>query len=115
MRGERGQTAAEFMGMLLIACTIIATIAGTDLDTRIANQAKKVICELAQGDNCTVTRTASNRRPAIARPRPRAPAPPPAPPPRPPGAGPPAPAPPIRHGRPVLILPFPGSVSVACS
>src|SRR3954447_5656606 len=110
MRRESGQTAAEFMGMLLIACTIIATIAATDLDTRVANATRKVICDIARGDHCTITRPASNLPP----PPPRPPTPPPrAPPPSPPPPGPPRPGPPIRHGRPVLLLPFPGSVSVA--
>jgi len=99
MRGERGQTAAEFMGMLLIACTIIATIAATDLDTRVANATRKAICGIARGDHCTITRTASNVRPPVDRPQ-RVLA----------SAG-----PPVRRGRPVLALPFPGSVSVACS
>jgi hypothetical protein len=104
MRGERGQTAAEFMGMLLIACTIIATIAGTDLDTRVETQTKRLICKIAGEDHCATPRTASNRRPAVSRPqngRALAEAA---------SAG-----PPIGHGRPVTVLPFPGSISVSCS
>src|SRR4051794_41047729 len=66
--GQRGQTAAEYMGVLFIAATLVAAIAGTDLGARIDRAVVAQICRLQNGDDCgSGARSARAARPARAR------------------------------------------------
>src|SRR5262245_63198960 len=52
MRGQRGQTAAEYVGVLLVVSVIIAAVATTNVGTAIAQQLDRLVCEIADGENC---------------------------------------------------------------
>jgi hypothetical protein len=52
LRDERGQTSADWMGVLLIAALVIAAIVATGLDQRIAVAVRTAICQIAGGQNC---------------------------------------------------------------
>ena len=89
MRGERGQTAAELLGGLLVVSVITAALATTDAGAAISREAERLVCEIAGG-----------------------------------GCAPAAETPPMEPfefdgpplaGRTLPILPFPGSVTVACT
>jgi len=57
-RDERGQTAADSMGMLLLVALVIAALVATGLDQRIAAGMREAICRIAGGDNCAGTERA---------------------------------------------------------
>jgi pilus assembly protein Flp/PilA len=46
-REDRGQTAAEYMGVLLVVSAIIAAVATTDIGTTIKEQAVRLVKEIA--------------------------------------------------------------------
>ena len=50
VRGERGQTAAETLGALLIVSVIIAAMATTDAGAKIATESQRIVCEIAGGE-----------------------------------------------------------------
>ena len=92
VRGERGQTAAETLGGLLIVSVIIAAMATTDAGAKIATESARIVCEIAGGE-CAAT----------------------------PGGGQPGDmegfdfdGPPLA-GRTLPVLPFPGTVTVTCT
>ena len=55
LRSEAGQTAAEYVGVLLLVAAIVAAIVLTPVGERIAYQSKILICQIAGGDNCAAT------------------------------------------------------------
>src|SRR5687768_2850888 len=52
MRDERGQAAADLMGMLLLAALVVAAIVATNLHVTIAEGVRTAICQI-MGDDCT--------------------------------------------------------------
>ena len=46
-RSERGQTAAEYLGVLLIVSVIIATLATTDIGHEITTQLSRLVRDIA--------------------------------------------------------------------
>ena len=48
-REQRGQTAAEYMGILFIIGAIIALIATTHLDTAISSRLKTIVDDIGKG------------------------------------------------------------------
>jgi hypothetical protein len=52
MSGQRGQTAAEYVGVLLVVSVIIAAVATTNAGTAIARQLDRLVCEIADGEQC---------------------------------------------------------------
>jgi hypothetical protein len=47
-RENRGQTAAEYMGVLLVVAAVIAAVATTNIGTEIKNQAVRLVKLVAQ-------------------------------------------------------------------
>ena len=66
VRGERGQTAAETLGALLVVSVIIAAMATTDAGAKIASESKRIVCEIAGGD-CPATPSGAGARRTIGR------------------------------------------------
>jgi hypothetical protein len=92
VREERGQTAAEFMGILLLASAIIAALFTTDAAAKVAGGVEKAVCQIIGGD-CEK-----------------------------PGGGTGAPGLPDSDldgpsltDHPFAVLPFPGSVTITCT
>ena len=52
LRAEVGQTAAEYLGGLLIVSVIIAAVAMTDAGTHIKNEMARIVCEIGGGGDC---------------------------------------------------------------
>jgi hypothetical protein len=52
IRQQRGQTAAEYMGVLLLVAVLIAGIATTKPGRRIGDAVGTTICRIAGGDHC---------------------------------------------------------------
>lgn len=52
LRSEAGQTAAEFLGILLLVGTVIAAVALTGIGNRIAFHTKILVCQIGGGENC---------------------------------------------------------------
>jgi hypothetical protein len=50
LAAEQGQTAAEFMGMLLLVALITGALVAAGLQTQIANHVSLLICRIAGGD-----------------------------------------------------------------
>ena len=50
MRANAGQTAAEYMGVLLVVSVIIAAVATTSVGTQIAKEMERIVCEIVGGD-----------------------------------------------------------------
>ena len=46
---ERGQTAAEYMGILFVVAIIIGAVVAIDIDDQIANAAESLIDEISGG------------------------------------------------------------------
>jgi hypothetical protein len=46
-RSQRGQTAAEYLGVLLIVSVIIATLATTDIGHEITGQLSRLVRDIA--------------------------------------------------------------------
>jgi DNA/RNA non-specific endonuclease/Bacterial TSP3 repeat len=57
MRGQRGQTAAEYLGALLVISVIVAAIATTTVGELIGSTVRSLVCEIAQRD-CSAEATA---------------------------------------------------------
>jgi len=55
LRSEAGQTAAEYLGGLLIVCVVIAAVALTDLGPRIEYHARILVCKIGGGSDCEAT------------------------------------------------------------
>jgi hypothetical protein len=55
LRSEAGQTAAEYMGVLLIVAAIIAAVTLSSVGERIAYHIQIQICRIAGGENCEQT------------------------------------------------------------
>ena len=49
MREERGQTAAEYMGILFVIAAIIVAVVGAHLDTTIGNRLSKIVTAIGNG------------------------------------------------------------------
>ena len=47
---QRGQTAAEYMGILLFVAVVIGALIALDVDGEIARQAKTMVGKIAGGD-----------------------------------------------------------------
>jgi hypothetical protein len=47
---ERGQTAAEYMGILLVVAVIIGALIAADVDGKIANAANTMVDKIAGGN-----------------------------------------------------------------
>jgi hypothetical protein len=52
MRGDRGQVAAEYLGVLLVVAAIVAAVAGGGLAARLAGGIAREICRIAQTGEC---------------------------------------------------------------
>jgi pilus assembly protein Flp/PilA len=52
-RRERGQTAAEYMGVLLVISVIIATIATTNIGSDIVSKMSDLVGKIASGTSGT--------------------------------------------------------------
>jgi hypothetical protein len=50
MRGERGQTAAEYLGALLVVATVIGAVATTDVGARVRHAVADKVCAIASGE-----------------------------------------------------------------
>jgi hypothetical protein len=53
MRGQRGQTAAEYMGVLFLAATLVAAIAGSGLGAGIDHAVTAQICHIRDREGCS--------------------------------------------------------------
>jgi membrane protease YdiL (CAAX protease family) len=60
LAAERGQTAAESMGMLLLVALITGALVALSLQTQIADQVGLLVCRIAGGD-CTAQQAALDR------------------------------------------------------
>ena len=89
---ERGQTSAEFAGVLLVIGLVFAALFALGLAPDVAGAAKKAVCQIV---NSTCSESAE--------------------PPDEPPASPPEGPTPIDFNLPFPVLPFPGSMSVSCS
>jgi Flp pilus assembly pilin Flp len=49
MREERGQTAAEYMGILFVIAAIIVAVVGAHLDTTISQRLGKIVTAIGNG------------------------------------------------------------------
>jgi hypothetical protein len=49
-RGQSGQTAAEYLGVLLVVSTLIAALATTGIGDRISGRMQQLICQIAGGE-----------------------------------------------------------------
>jgi Bacterial TSP3 repeat len=61
MRSQRGQTAAEYMGVLLVVSVIIAAVSTTNVGTAIARQLDRLVCEISEEKNCEAPPTRAGR------------------------------------------------------
>jgi Flp pilus assembly pilin Flp len=93
MRDERGQTAAEYLGVLLLIGVIVAAVLGAGTGTAVAGGLKHAVCAILQQDDCDTG-------------APGAP---------PPGVGDSDLDGPSLTDHPLPVLPFPGSVTVSCT
>jgi hypothetical protein len=94
MGDERGQTGAEYLGGLLMVALIIFAVLSTGTGTAVANGVEDAVCKILQRDGCDS------------------------------GAGQPGEDPgvgdsdldgPSLTDHPLIVLPFPGSVTVSCT
>src|SRR3954447_14107821 len=65
MRGERGQTAVEYLGALLVVSVLIAGVATSDVGERVRGAMRTQVCKIAGGD-CAAPRSSRGTR-ALAR------------------------------------------------
>src|SRR3954462_3089221 len=91
-RGERGQSAAEYVGVLLLVGVIVLAVVGSGVDTTIAKQTKRAVCKIAGDGGCEASAT-----PGTA------------------GGGDSELEGPPLSDHPFAVLPFPGSVTVTCT
>ena len=47
---QRGQTAAEYMGILLFVALAIGALIALNIDNQIADEAKKMVTSISKGD-----------------------------------------------------------------
>ncbi|MER7945955.1 Flp family type IVb pilin [Streptomyces sp. NPDC096079] len=47
LRGDRGQTAVEYLGIIVVVVAIVIAITGTDIGTTIMTAIKNKVAELA--------------------------------------------------------------------
>ena len=52
LRRETGQTAAEYMGVLLLVAVIVAALATSDVGIAIARETSRLICTIGGGTDC---------------------------------------------------------------
>ena len=52
LRGQGGQTAAEYLGALLIVSVIVAAVSTTPVGQRIEREVQRLVCEIAGGGVC---------------------------------------------------------------
>src|SRR4051794_22444781 len=52
VRGHRGQTAAETMGVLLLVSAIVFMLVTSDTPARVADRTQEIVCEIGGGDDC---------------------------------------------------------------
>lgn len=50
LRAHAGQTAAEYLGALLIVSVIVAAVGTTSVGTQIRDEMKRIVCEIVGGD-----------------------------------------------------------------
>lgn len=67
---ERGQTAAEYLGLLLVVSMIIAAIVSSGLDAQISEAIKRQVCSVAGGADCA----SNDERPTASHPESNMPA-----------------------------------------
>ncbi len=60
LAAERGQTGAEFMGMLLLVALVVSALVAIGMQTQISNQIALLICRIAGGD-CTAQQSAVDK------------------------------------------------------
>ncbi|AJF69939.1 membrane protein [Streptomyces vietnamensis] len=48
-RGDRGQTAVEYLGIIVVVVAIVVAITGTDIGTSIMNAIRQKISDLTGG------------------------------------------------------------------
>ena len=60
MRGERGQTAAEYLGALLLVGVIVLAVVTSGADATIASETKRIVCSIA-GGNCAAAPATPSR------------------------------------------------------
>jgi hypothetical protein len=65
MRGERGQTAVEYLGALLVVSVLIAGVATSDVGERVRAAMRTQVCKIAGGD-CAAPHSSGGTR-ALAR------------------------------------------------
>jgi hypothetical protein len=72
LRGERGQTSAEYVGMILVVVAIIAAISAADIGAAISVQVERAVCQIAAdgGAECQAGAGREERSGARARPAP---------------------------------------------
>jgi hypothetical protein len=88
MRDQRGQTSAEYLGGLLLVAVIVFAVVHAGTGTAIADGMKHALCQIMQRDDCDAGD---------------------------PGVGDSELDGPSLTDRPLIALPFPGSVTVSCS
>lgn len=91
MRDERGQTAAEYLGGLLLVAVIIFAVLSTGTGTAVAGGVENAVCKILQRDTCAPTEAQD------------------------PGVGDSDLDGPSLTDHPLPVLPFPGSVTISCS
>jgi hypothetical protein len=64
LRGERGQTAAEYLGVLLIVLAIISAVATTSIGGEIGARMQALVCKIA-GTECEGEAGASDTQQAL--------------------------------------------------
>ncbi|WP_028062614.1 Flp family type IVb pilin [Solirubrobacter soli] len=92
MRDQRGQTAAEYLGGLLLVAVIIFAVLTTGTGTAVADGVENAVCKILQRDTCDPTATPGD-----------------------PGVGDSDLDGPSLTDHPLIALPFPGSVTVSCT
>ena len=92
MRGERGQTAAEYLGALLLVAAIVVALLFGGPATAVADGIKDAVCSIMQRTDCDSAATPGD-----------------------PGVGDSGLDGPSLTDHPLIVLPFPGSVTVSCT
>jgi hypothetical protein len=65
LRGQRGQTAAEYMGILLLVAAIVAAIFTLDLPGKLRHEVDAAVCQIIGGD-CHSSPVAASKTPGDA-------------------------------------------------
>jgi hypothetical protein len=61
VRCQRGQTAAEYVGVLLVVSVIIAAVSNTTVGTSIARHLDRMVCEIFDGEGCATPKASAGR------------------------------------------------------